>query len=115
MTLVEPVARIAPASACPKVRAGDFALPHDFDALKPHIAQAVARITALNDPVIVVNGDKEMSSEEIDFDKREVWRILIGGAKLSRGFIVEGLTISYYRRKTRQADTLMQIRRWFGF
>jgi Z1 domain len=99
-----------------KAHGGDFTFPHDFDALKPHIAQALAKITALkNDPVIVVNGDKEMSSEEIDFDKREVWRILIGGAKLSRGFTVEGLTISYYRRKTRQADTLMQMGRWFGF
>jgi hypothetical protein len=98
-----------------KARGGDSPFPHDFDALKPHIAKALAKITALNDPVIVVNGDKEMSSEEIDFDKREVWRILIGGAKLSRGFTVERLTISYYRRKTRQADTLMQMGRWFGF
>jgi hypothetical protein len=98
-----------------KARGVDFAFPYDFDALKLHIAQAHAKITALNDPVIVVNGDQEMSSEEIDFDKREVWRILIGGAKLSRGFTVEGLTISYYRRKTRQADTLMQMGRWFGF
>ena len=27
----------------------------------------------------------------------------------------EGLTISYYRRRTGQADTLMQMGRWFGF
>lgn len=98
-----------------KARAGDYKFPADFQALKPYIAQALAKITSLTDPVIVVNGNKEMSSEEIDFDKREVWRILIGGAKLSRGFTVEGLTISYYRRKTRQADTLMQMGRWFGF
>lgn len=98
-----------------KARAGEFAYASDFDTLKPYVAKAIAKITALKDPVIVVNGDKEMSSEEIDFDKREVWRILIGGAKLSRGFTVEGLTISYYRRKTRQADTLMQMGRWFGF
>lgn len=98
-----------------KARAGTFGYPADFEALKPFIGEALTKITALKDPVIVVNGDKDMSSEEIDFDKREVWRILIGGAKLSRGFTVEGLTISYYRRKTRQADTLMQMGRWFGF
>jgi hypothetical protein len=91
------------------------AVPGSFDDLKPHIAAAIGRITALQDPVIVVNGDKEMASEEVDFDKREVWRILVGGTKLSRGFTVEGLTISYYRRKTKQADTLMQMGRWFGF
>ena len=36
-----------------------------------------------------------------------MWRILVGGTKLSRGFTVEGLTISYFRRKAGQADTLM--------
>ena len=35
---------------------------------------------------------------KLDFDKRPVWRILVGGTKLSRGFTVEGLTVSYYRR-----------------
>src|SRR5262249_38191773 len=96
-------------------RANSFSYPTDFNELKPYVAAAIAKITALSDPVIIVNGDKQMASEEVDFDKREVWRILVGGAKLSRGFTVEGLTISYYRRKTKQADTLMQMGRWFGF
>lgn len=96
-------------------RAGRYSIPPDFDTLRPHIASTVAKILALGDPVIVVNGDREMASEEVDFDRREVWRILVGGTKLSRGFTVEGLTISYYRRKTKQADTLMQMGRWFGF
>ena len=96
-------------------RAGKYSFPENFDDLKPYIAAAVAKITALQDPVIVVNGDKEMASEDVDFDRRDVWRILVGGAKLSRGFTVEGLTVSYYRRKTKQADTLMQMGRWFGF
>ena len=64
---------------------------------------------------MIVNGDKEMASEEVDFDKREVWRILVGGTELSRGFTVEGLTVSYYRRKTKQAEASMQMGRWFGF
>jgi hypothetical protein len=98
-----------------RARNDGASFPENFDDLKPHIAATVARATELNDPVIIVNGDKAMASEEIDFDKRSVWRILVGGAKLSRGFTVEGLTISYYRRKTKQADTLMQMGRWFGF
>lgn len=98
-----------------RARNDGTSFPENFDELKPHIAATVARATELNDPVIIVNGDKAMASEEIDFDKRSVWRILVGGAKLSRGFTVEGLTISYYRRKTKQADTLMQMGRWFGF
>jgi hypothetical protein len=51
----------------------------------------------------------------VDFDRRPVWKILVGGAKLSRGFTVEGLTVTYYRRSTNQADSLMQMGRWFGF
>lgn len=98
-----------------KARAGSYAIPDSFDDLNPYIADVITRVTALKDPVIVVNGDKEMASEDVDFDRREVWRILVGGTKLSRGFTVEGLTVSYYRRKTKQADTLMQMGRWFGF
>ncbi|MDQ8698168.1 Z1 domain-containing protein [Hyphomicrobium sp. LHD-15] len=98
-----------------RARAGNYTFPSHFDDLKPHIAGAISRITSHTDPVLVVNGDKEMASEDVDFDKRQVWRILVGGTKLSRGFTVEGLTVSYYRRKTKQADTLMQMGRWFGF
>ena len=65
--------------------------------------------------MIIVNSDTDVQRERVDFDRRPVWRVLVGGAKLSRGFTVEGLTISYYRRRTGQADTLMQMGRWFGF
>lgn len=96
-------------------RGADLPNPPNFAALKPYIGRALTRITESGDPVIVVNGDKDIANEEIDFDKRRVWRVLVGGTKLSRGFTVEGLTVSYYRRKTKQADTLMQMGRWFGF
>ena len=98
-----------------RARAAGFSFPESFDDLKPFIASAISKIVELDDPVIIVNGDETMALEAVDFDKRSVWRILVGGAKLSRGFTVEGLTVSYYRRKTKQADTLMQMGRWFGF
>lgn len=97
-----------------KARAAD-PYPDEFAELKPFLGDTIARITSGGDPVIVVNGDKDLAQEAIDFDKRSVWRVLVGGTKLSRGFTVEGLTVSYYRRKTKQADTLMQMGRWFGF
>lgn len=98
-----------------KARATE-AFPDDFAELKQMIGEVVTRITSGgSNPVIVVNGDKDLSQEAIDFDKRAVWRVLVGGTKLSRGFTVEGLTVSCYRRKTKQADTLMQMGRWFGF
>ena len=94
---------------------GQRTLPGTFEHLKPFIGEAVSRITETGDPVIIVNSDQDIRRETIDFDRRSVWRVLVGGAKLSRGFTVEGLTVSYYRRRTGQADTLMQMGRWFGF
>ena len=41
--------------------------------------------------------------------------IIIGGATLSRGLTLDGLTTSYFLRTTNQADTLMQMGRWFGY
>ena len=63
--------------------------------------------------MLVVNGDNEADTP--DFDRQSVWKILVGGAKLSRGYTIEGLTTSYYRRRTQAANTLMQMGRWFGY
>ena len=100
------------------VRADGEAVPASFDELKPYVPEAIAEMTSGGaDPVLVVNSDKSIQDQQeaLDFDKGRVWRILVGGTKLSRGFTVEGLTISYFRRKAGQADTLMQAGRWFGF
>lgn len=93
------------------------ALP-DFEALKPYIARAVSRITEHNNnPVLVVNSDTEIQQQQqqLDFDRNSTWRILVGGAKLSRGFTVEGLTVTYFRRTVKMSDSLTQMGRWFGF
>ncbi|MEB8337892.1 Z1 domain-containing protein [Streptomyces endophyticus] len=99
-------------------RADGVPTPASFDELRPHISRARQLINKGESPVIVVNGDKESdyAKTDLDFDRTpHVWKILVGGTKLSRGFTVEGLTVTYYRRKTQQADTLMQMGRWFGF
>ena len=41
--------------------------------------------------------------------------IVIGGATLSRGLTIEGLVSTYFLRSVGQADTLMQMGRWFGY
>lgn len=41
--------------------------------------------------------------------------IVIGGTSLSRGFTLEGLSVSYFLRNTLFYDTLMQMARWFGY
>jgi len=41
--------------------------------------------------------------------------IVVGGTSLSRGYTLEGLSISYFLRSTVFYDTLMQMGRWFGY
>lgn len=41
--------------------------------------------------------------------------IVVGGATLSRGLTIEGLMSTYFLRSVGQADTLMQMGRWFGY
>lgn len=100
-----------------QARATSAPIPASFDALRPYIGEALAQINIDGDPVLIVNSDKEIQAQQkkLDFESDKVWRILVGGTQLSRGFTVEGLTVSYFRRKAGQADTLMQAGRWFGF
>ncbi len=92
--------------------------PPAYSDLKPYVHESRRLINQGGSPVLVVNGasERDYAQPALDFDRTpNVWKILVGGTKLSRGFTVEGLTVSYYRRTTQQADTLMQMGRWFGF
>lgn len=64
--------------------------------------------------VRVINSE---SNDKLDYDNYEngLNVIAIGGYSLSRGFTLEGLTISYLIRNTAMADTLLQMGRWFGY
>lgn len=41
--------------------------------------------------------------------------IVMGGNTLSRGLTIDGLVCTYFARSSNQADTLMQMARWFGY
>ena len=41
--------------------------------------------------------------------------IVMGGNTLSRGLTIDGLVCTYFARRSNQADTLMQMARWFGY
>lgn len=47
-------------------------------------------------------------------DKAPVF-IVLGGNTLARGLTLEGLVCTYFARNANQADTLMQMGRWFGY
>lgn len=90
-------------------------LPEAFDDLIPHVGAAVDAIVATGDPVVIVNGSKDSDYQAMNFQVGPYWRVMVGGTKLSRGFTVEGLTVSYFRRRATAASTLMQMGRWFGY
>lgn len=106
-------------------RAPNLPFPTSFEALAPFVGECLRKINAITlragsggrsddtGPVLVINNLNR--DQTPDFDRQEIWKILVGGTKLSRGYTVEGLTISYYRRRSQTSDTLMQMGRWFGF
>lgn len=54
--------------------------------------------------------------DNLDYTETPEIKVLaIGGNKLSRGLTLEGLVVSYYLRRSREYDTLLQMGRWFGY
>ena len=65
--------------------------------------------------VMEINGRSDDVLQYDSYIEQGLNVIVVGGNKLSRGLTLEGLTISYYYRRTPMYDTLMQMGRWFGF
>lgn len=55
------------------------------------------------------------SPAELDKMTKAPVFIVIGGNTLSRGLTLEGLVCTYFARNVNQADSLMQMARWFGY
>lgn len=90
--------------------------PQDFRELVPHIASAIQKMNRPFDgyaPTLIVNGTPRGVAP--DFEMDEIWKFIVGGAKLSRGYTIEGLTTTFFRRRTAAQDTLLQLGRWFGY
>lgn len=64
-----------------------------------------------------INGDSEdFLTYKEHKDKNQPYNVIVlGGDKLSRGLTLEGLTVSYFSRPSKNYDTLMQMGRWFGY
>lgn len=54
-------------------------------------------------------------SERKPYPKPAPAFIIVGGSTLSRGLTIEGLISTYFLRASCQADSLMQMGRWFGY
>ncbi|CAI1822306.1 Z1 domain [Serratia marcescens] len=97
----------------------------EYDSLKntyPKIKPLTDLLSAMVDEVfsemnhVMVNGTKD-AEKNIDWKATPYW-ILVGGAKLDRGYTVEGLCVTYMPRPlgtSPAADTLQQRARFFGY
>jgi len=55
------------------------------------------------------------NARAVKVDVMPLRHVSVGGDLLSRGLTLEGLSTSYFYRRTQAADTLMQMARWFGY
>lgn len=108
----------APAEVEARFQAEYDSLKQTYPDLKPLrelILEMVGEV--LDDMNIVeVNGTPD-AEKKVDWKAMPYW-ILVGGAKLDRGYTVEGLAITYMPRplgSSPAADTLQQRARFFGY
>ncbi|RYD85845.1 MAG: endonuclease [Verrucomicrobiaceae bacterium] len=87
----------------------------DGDERWPEIQKELHRAAA-GMQVVEINASK--NSGKLDYRAHAETGlnvIAVGGNSLSRGFTLEGLTVSYFLRNTQMYDTLLQMGRWFGY
>jgi hypothetical protein len=79
--------------------------------------QVLAKLADSSDKIQVITANGKTKAD-IDYDayKETGFSVIaVGGDKLSRGLTLEGLSVSYFLRISRQYDSLLQMGRWFGY
>ncbi len=84
--------------------------PLDWAAILERLPDSGDRIR-----VVVTNGRSKAGLDYEAYRDSGLSVIAIGGDKLSRGLTLEGLTVSYFLRISKQYDSLLQMGRWFGY
>jgi hypothetical protein len=81
---------------------------HRFEDLVPFIGKFMEAVE--------VREINSQVGEVLDYEREPSLKaIAIGGNKLSRGLTLEGLTVSFFARRSPQYDTLLQMARWYGY
>jgi len=91
----------------PKNYDDEFMTAVTFEEIKPLLAKTVEDIQC-----IALNS---ATKENLTYKGTPKTYIAIGGNRLSRGFTLEGLSVCYFLRDAKNADTLLQMGRWFGY
>jgi len=90
--------------------------------------QILALLPAVFDNTVLKAVNSDEDGQTLDYEAgitrdgapsapQDIFVIVVGGSKLSRGLTVEGLCISYYTRSSARPheDTTLQTSRWFGY
>lgn len=76
--------------------------------------EVISKLTDIIQTIFVAEVHQK-SNQSLDYSKGPVNVIAVGGTSLSRGFTLEGLSVTYFIRNSQFYDTLMQMGRWFGY
>ncbi len=87
--------------------AGEDRIPESLKTVRIHLPDVLEALT-----FPVENG---RSNRRLDYENEPVTCIVVGGTVLARGLTLEGLSVSYFLRTSKQYDTLLQMGRWFGY
>jgi len=86
-------------------------LEYSWEIIQPVLAEAVSTLK-----VFEINSSRNSDSLDYDAYREDGLNVIaVGGFSLSRGFTLEGLSVSYFLRNSIMYDTLMQMGRWFGY
>ena len=85
-------------------------IPETWEEVKNVLPNAVDGIQ-----VKLVNSSNSLDDWDKVYASERARVIAVGGDVLSRGLTLEGLSTSYFYRKSLAYDTLMQMGRWFGY
>ena len=81
-----------------------------WQTVQAHLHDSVSAIS-----IVEVNSRSAGSLDYAEHQAKGLNVIAIGGMSLSRGLTLEGLTVSYFLRRSMMYDTLFQMGRWFGY
>ncbi|MBL8199778.1 MAG: Z1 domain-containing protein [Chromatiales bacterium] len=84
--------------------------PEPWESLLPLLPQAIGPVD-----VRTINSRSADALDYRRYKESGLHVIAVGGLSLSRGFTLEGLTVSYFLRNSVMYDTLLQMGRWFGY
>lgn len=86
-------------------------LEYDWETIQPILAEVVSTLK-----VFEINSSRNSDALDYDAYREDGLNVIaVGGFSLSRGFTLEGLSVSYFLRNSIMYDTLMQMGRWFGY